>query len=117
MTAQPTPQQRGNEAEDLALAYLQAAGLVLIARNWRCRLGEIDLIMQQHQTLVFVEVRYRRSARYGGAMASITPAKQRKLLLTAQYYLQRLSHTPACRFDAVLIQGQQAPIWLQNIFF
>lgn len=107
--------ERGDAAEARALAWLQARGLRCLARNYRCRLGEIDLIMQDGDTVVFVEVRQRRSARFGGAAASITPAKQARLTLTAEHYLQTLSSVPPCRFDAVLFDGAQPPHWVQNI--
>ena len=107
--------ERGQQAETLALSWLQQRGLVCVARNYRCRMGEIDLIMHDGITLVFVEVRQRRSARFGGAAASITPAKQARLVRTAEHYLHTLPSLPPCRFDAVLLDGQQPPEWLQNI--
>ncbi len=107
--------ERGQQAEALALIWLQQRGLVCITRNYRCRMGEIDLIMRDGNTLVFVEVRQRRSARFGGAAASITPAKQARLARTAEHYLQTLASLPPCRFDAILLDGQQPPEWLQNI--
>jgi putative endonuclease len=107
--------ERGQQAETLALSWLQQRGLVCVARNYRCRMGEIDLIMHDGTTLVFVEVRQRRSARFGGAAASITPAKQARLVRTAEHYLHTLPSLPPCRFDAVLLDGQQPPEWLQNI--
>ena len=78
---------RGAEAENLAAAYLQQAGLTLVARNYRCRFGEIDVVAREGKTLVFVEVRMRSSNRFGGAAASITAAKRAKLLRTARHYL------------------------------
>ena len=107
--------ERGQQAETLALSWLQQRGLVCVARNYRCRMGEIDLIMHDGTTLVFVEVRQHRSARFGGAAASITPAKQARLVLTAEHYLHTLPSLPPCRFGAVLLDGQQPPEWLQNI--
>ena len=107
--------ERGQQAEALALSWLQQRGLVCVTRNYRCRMGEIDLIMHDGTTLVFVEVRQRRSARFGGAAASITPAKQARLVRTAEHYLHTLASLPPCRFDAVLLDGQQPPEWLQNI--
>lgn len=107
--------ERGEAAETRALAWLEARGLRCLARNYHCRLGEIDLIMQDGDTVVFVEVRQRRSARFGGAAASITPAKQARLTLTAEHYLQTLPSVPPCRFDAVLFDGAQPPRWVQNI--
>ena len=107
--------ERGQQAETLALSWLQQRGLVCVARNYRCRMGEIDLIMHDGTTLVFVEVRLRRSARFGGAAASITPAKEAPLVRTGGHYLHTLPSLPPCRFDAVLLDGQQPPEWLQNI--
>ncbi|MFA6615438.1 MAG: YraN family protein [Hydrogenophaga sp.] len=111
--------QRGNAAEDLALAHLQAAGLRLVRRNFRTPGrggGEIDLIMREADgTLVFVEVRQRRDDRYGGAAASITAAKQARLLHAARLYLAGQTGPPPCRFDAVLIEAGQLT-WLRNAF-
>ncbi|GAA4021764.1 YraN family protein [Actimicrobium antarcticum] len=110
-----TEQQRtGDAGEDLALAYLQRHGLVLVERNFLRKGGEIDLVMQAPGSLVFVEVRQRATARHGGAAASITPAKQRRLVVAAQLYLQRYRHPPACRFDVVAIDGTVIT-WLQNV--
>lgn len=107
--AAPRTQQqlRGQAGEDAALAYLQQQGLLLVMRNFRCKAGEIDLVMAAANTLVFVEVRQRASSRFGGAGASIGAAKQRRLILTAQFYLQRYRMPPPCRFDVVTIDGGQ----------
>ncbi|MEO7727214.1 MAG: YraN family protein [Burkholderiales bacterium] len=108
---------RGADAEDLAAAFLQQAGLKLVARNYRCRFGEIDIVARDGATLVFIEVRMRSSARFGGAAASITRAKQAKLLRTARHYLAGIARAPACRFDALLIDGKDHAIeWLKNAF-
>ncbi len=108
---------RGDDAENLAAAFLQRAGITLVARNFRCRLGEIDLIARDGKTLVFVEVRMRSSDRFGGAAASITAAKRKKLLRTARYYLAGVARPPACRFDALLVNGVDNSIeWLKNAF-
>ena len=108
---------RGEAAENLAAAYLQRAGLKLVERNYRCRFGEIDLIARDGATLVFVEVRMRSSERFGGAAASITRAKQHKLLRTARHYLAGIARAPQCRFDAMLINGNTNAIeWLKNAF-
>jgi putative endonuclease len=105
----------GEAAEQQACTYLQQQGLRLLARNYQCRFGEIDLVMQQGAVVVFVEVRSRRSNRFGGAAASITADKQRKLWATAQHYLANLPHaTPACRFDAITLDGNRLD-WLTNI--
>jgi putative endonuclease len=103
----------GEAAEDHALRWLQERGLSLLERNFRCKAGEIDLILREGQTLVFVEVRQRADRRFGGAAASVTPAKQRRLLLTAQFYLQRLCVVPPCRFDVIAIEGGEVT-WLKN---
>lgn len=104
----------GQAGEDAALEYLTQQGLTLVERNFRCRHGEIDLIMRQQSILVFVEVRKRSSARFGGAAASITSAKQARLVTAAQIYLQKYHHSPACRFDVLAIEGETF-IWLQNV--
>lgn len=111
----------GKQAEDAACRYLQSQGLTLIERNFLCRRGEIDLIMKQADTTVFVEVRYRRNSRYGSAAESVDWRKQEKLLAAAEYYLQ---HHPkaakgACRFDVVALtmQNQQQKIdWIVDAF-
>ncbi|WP_137939150.1 YraN family protein [Chitinivorax sp. B] len=105
----------GAAAEAVAARFLIRHGLKIVARNYRCRLGEIDLIALDGNTLVFVEVKARSGSGFGGSIYSITPAKQRKLLATAQHYLASLGREPACRFDAVLFEGQGAPTWLRNI--
>jgi putative endonuclease len=103
----------GQAGEDSALDYLGRNGLTLVERNFRCRGGEIDLVMQHGDVLVFVEVRKRADNRYGGAAASVTAAKQARLMLAAQIYLQRYRSPPACRFDVVAIDGS-ALTWLKN---
>lgn len=110
----PSTSDIGRLAEARALAYLQEKGLVLIERNMRHRRGEIDLVMRDGQTLVFIEVRLRRSDRFGGAAASITATKQARLWRSAEVYLMRYAHPPACRFDAVCIDGDSL-IWLKHI--
>ncbi|RJF97516.1 YraN family protein [Noviherbaspirillum saxi] len=103
----------GAQGEDRALHYLQQQGMSLVERNFRCKGGEIDLIMQDRSSLVFVEVRKRAASRYGGAAASITGRKQARLILAAQIFLQRYRMPPACRFDVVAIDGD-ALSWLRN---
>lgn len=107
----------GSDAEQIAAAYLQQQGLILIRQNFNCRYGEIDLIMREGKVLVFVEVRLRSNARFGGAGMSITPSKQHKLQRTATYYLQQHGDT-ACRFDAVLMNkaGMEHIEWIKNAF-
>lgn len=107
--------ESGRLAEDRALAFLNTQGLVLIKRNFRSRRGEIDLIMRDADTLVFVEVRRRRSRHFGGAAASITAVKRARLWQCAQFFLQRYPSPPACRFDAVCIDGEVLT-WLRHVF-
>ena len=106
-------QRQGLQWEQAALAHLQRHGLVLVEANFECKGGEIDLVMRDGDTLVFVEVRQRVSMTHGGAAASITPAKIRRLVRAAQFYLMRLPDTPPCRFDVVAIDGGKLE-WLQN---
>jgi putative endonuclease len=108
--------ERGAAAEDAACAHLEAHGLVLEARNFRSRLGEIDLVFDDHGTCVFVEVRQRGSARFGGAAASITVAKRRKLEATARLYLVRDRRDRPCRFDVVLLDGRDDLEWIRDAF-
>lgn len=104
---------RGAGAEAAAAQYLQQQGLQIVARNWSCRQGELDLIARDGATLVFVEVRQRTSARFGGAAGSIDAAKRAKLQAAAQRYLQALAVVPPCRFDAICIEGTRLE-WLKN---
>ncbi|MDF3036563.1 MAG: archaeal Holliday junction resolvase-like protein [Paucimonas sp.] len=106
-------QLRGDAGEDAALAYLQKQGLVLVERNFRCKGGEIDLVMREGTVLVFVEVRLRADANYGGAAASVTYSKQRRILVAAQTYLQRCSHASSCRIDVVALDGAELS-WIKN---
>lgn len=106
-------QRDGQAGEDRALAYLRQRGMRLIERNFRCKGGEIDLVLSEADTLVFVEVRKRADRSHGGAAASITAAKQRRLLLAAQLYLQRYREPPACRFDVIAIDGDTLE-WIKN---
>ena len=100
----------GARAETLAAEFLVARGLAIVARNFRTRRGEIDVIARDGAMLVFVEVRLRRSGQFGGAAASITAAKQARLTSAAQAYLALLGHEPPCRFDAVLLDRLDPPV-------
>ena len=109
--------ERGALAEDAAADFLRGRGLRLLERNYRCRFGEIDLIMRDGRTLVFVEVRYRRNKSFGGALESITGAKREKLLRAARHYMAAGNGFPACRFDAVLLNGDTKELeWIENAF-
>ncbi|NWG39747.1 MAG: YraN family protein [Hydrogenophilaceae bacterium] len=101
-----------NRAEDL----LKQAGLRIVDRNWHCRQGEIDLIAQDGDVLVFVEVRSRSHDAYGSAADSITPAKQRRIVRAARHYLAKLPVTPACRFDVVTLDQAKEPVWIRSAF-
>jgi putative endonuclease len=106
----------GQSAEARAESFLNSHGLVSVARNWRCRFGEIDLIMLDGSTRVFVEVRLRSRNDFGGAAASVTAAKQKKLIAAARQYLTTLKTLPPCRFDVVALTGNAAPDWIKNAF-
>lgn len=109
-----TAQARGAAAEDRAARFLEQHGLGIVERNFRVRGGEIDLICRDGRSLVFVEVRQRSRADYGGAAASITPAKQARLILAARHWLMRHGEVP-CRFDCVLLEGDRIQ-WLRDAF-
>ena len=107
----------GVPGEEMAVAFLEARGLLIVQRNYRCRLGEIDLIARDGATTVFVEVRKRKSSAFGGAAGSITAGKRLKLIRAAQHYISRLRSAPQCRFDALLIEGEPPRIeWIRNAF-
>lgn len=114
--------QSGKDAELQALEHLQQQGLCLLAQNWLCKRGELDLVMLDGDTVVFVEVRYRKHAQWGGALASIDGRKRQKLILAAQFFLlseSRWANHP-CRFDVVAIEsaphGTTDLNWLRNAF-
>ena len=116
----PTTKALGDAAETHALHYLQAQGLALVKRNYRTPGrggGEIDLVMRAADgTLVFVEVRQRRSQDHGGALASITHTKQRRIIWAARHFIARLQNLPPCRFDVVVLEQDAAPQWIQAAF-
>jgi putative endonuclease len=122
VTAVQTTKGAGDEAEAQALAHLTRHGLKLVQRNYRvaagphARGGEVDLIVRERDgTLVFVEVRARRSASHGGAAGSVTLTKQRRVIYAAQHYLLQFASPPPCRFDVVAIEGGQLD-WLRAAF-
>jgi putative endonuclease len=99
---------RGQRAEAIAAEFLERHGLTIVARNFRTRHGEIDLVARDKDTLVFVEVRMRSRADYGGAAASVTAAKRERWIAASLAYLAQLGREPPCRFDAVLLDGLDA---------
>jgi len=121
-TTSATTKALGDVAEARALAHLEAAGLVLVRRNYRVargpssRGGEVDLVMRERDgTLVFVEVRRRSDDRFGGAAATVGSAKRRRLIFAATHYLRRLAVPPPCRFDVVAVDGDHIE-WLRAAF-
>lgn len=110
--------QRGENAEQQAYEFLISQGLTLIERNFRCYYGEIDLIMKDDKTLVFVEVRYRKNAKFGSALESVTRSKQQKLISAAEIYLNTLQNDElmSMRFDVVGILGEGELQWVKNAF-
>ncbi len=99
----------GQQAEDIALKFLQTKGMRLIARNYRCKLGEIDLVMQDDGALVFIEVRYRKQSNFGDGAESVDFRKQQKIIRSAEHFLQQhrqYSQSP-CRIDVISISKQQ----------
>ncbi len=112
-----TPKRIGDAGEARAAQHLAAQGLAVVARNFRVRGGEIDLVCRDGATTVFVEVRFRATrsgADFGGAAASITPGKQQRLILAARHWLMRHGDCP-CRFDCVLIEGETLT-WVRDAF-
>lgn len=110
--------ERGQQFETFAADYLRQQGLQLLASNVSCRFGELDLICQDRDCLVFVEVKYRKTSAFGSAAAMVTASKQQKLRLSASWYLQQKQWRGAARFDVLAIEGD-APYqfsWLKNAF-
>lgn len=115
-------QLAGKDAEAQALNYLMEQGLRLLAQNWSCKRGELDLVMLDGDTVVFAEVRYRLHAQWGGALGSIDARKREKLVIAAQYFLQKESRwaNHPCRFDVIALEGSPGSTprlnWLKNAF-
>ena len=115
-TTSETTRVIGQHAEDQAARFLERHGMLILTRNFHCRGGEIDLICRDGKTLVFVEVRLRRNADYGGAGASVTTSKQRRIILAAQHYLASQARFDAdCRFDCVLLDAKNIE-WIRDAF-
>lgn len=112
---------KGNHGEQLALDYLVERGLTRVEQNISCRYGEIDILMRDGEEWVFVEVRFRASQNYGGGLESVSRSKQRKLINTAEHYMQmhHKTHFDSCRFDIIEISGdinKPEINWLQDAF-
>lgn len=120
MSTSTTTLEQGQAGEASACRYLERHGLVLIERNYRCRMGELDLIMRDNEYLVFVEVRIRSNPNYGNPAETVTRRKQTRLIRAAAYYLQRQRLNLPCRFDIVAISseanGEQRLQWIKNAF-
>ena len=109
-------QRSGGEAEEAAALLLAREGLAIVARNYRTRMGEIDLVARDGATLVFVEVRRRTGARFGGAAESVDFRKRSSIEAAARHFLARLAHEPPCRFDVVTLDGDNCASWLRGAF-
>lgn len=123
MTRGSSTRTTGDKAEQAAANYLQNHGLHCIEQNFHCKLGELDLIMQDEKCLIFVEVRYRKSDRYGSSLATVTPAKRNKLRKTALFYLKsRKLQNTAVRFDVIGMKPAENTAshyqfrWVKNAF-
>jgi len=110
----------GQFAEDQACNYLLRQGLHLIFRNYRCRMGEIDLVFRDERNLIFVEVRYRKSSLFGSAAETITYRKRARLIKAASHYIQKYHISMACRFDVVTItpaaDKKLSITWIKDAF-
>jgi len=108
---------RGEAAEELAARFLAAQGLAILARNYRTRLGEVDIVAREGAVLVFLEVRLRSWAAWGGAAASVDARKQRRIVAAARHFLSRLRAEPPCRFDVLTLDGPAgSPAWIRGAF-
>lgn len=107
----------GEQAERIAATYLQRKGLALVDANYRCRWGEIDLVLRDRGIMVFVEVKLRRSKSFGGAAYSIGLRKQARIIAAARHYLAGVKEMP-CRFDVVLLESLEPPRieWIRDAF-
>ena len=106
----------GARAEERCVRFLRSQGLAILERNWRCRLGEIDVIAEDGGTVVFAEVRMRSPGRFGGAAESITAGKRARLIAAARLFLSRRP-SASCRFDVLLVGGEASAIeWIRDAF-
>ena len=111
----------GGQLETFACDRLKQKGCRIVAVNFECKLGEIDIIAEDDTTLVFVEVRYRKQNKFGGAIESVDFKKQSKIIKTAQFYLQQhqLTNKVACRFDVIALEGDPQRLafnWIKSAF-
>lgn len=117
-----TTTNKGQCAEQLAAKFLRSNGLKVLTQNFHCRFGEIDIIAQDNNTIIFIEVKYRKQTSFGGAISAVPVSKQQKIIKSAQIYLQQAAlneYNTACRFDVIALQGSfsQPDInWLTNAF-
>lgn len=108
---------RGKQAEAIASRFLKEKGLTVLETNYRCRAGEIDLVLRDGDSIVFTEVRLRTNPDFGGAAASIDAAKRRRIVAAARHWLAG-KPPPACRFDVVLLESLDPPAieWIRDAF-
>lgn len=113
-----TQQIQGQRAESEAQTYLESQGLLLIEKNYSCRMGEIDLIMRDEKAIIFIEVRFRHLADYGSSIETIGPSKQRRIIRSSMHYLQKknLYDQVDCRFDVVGLDPADKIIWIKDAF-
>lgn len=114
--SRPSHLLRGEKSEQLACQYLLKKGLQVVEKNFRCKYGELDLIMRDQKTLVFIEVRFRKSNKYGGALESITPKKQFRIIAATQYYLLLNKINSPIRFDVITMSNDTDINWIKNAF-
>ncbi len=108
--------QTGAQYEELAMQFLLRKGLTLIARNYRCQAGELDLVMEERGALIIVEVRYRKNNCYGSALESVTYSKQARIRTATKHYIVKHKINQPIRFDVVAITGDAHPEWVKNAF-
>lgn len=114
--SRPTHLNQGEKSEQQACAYLLKQGLQLVEKNFHSRYGEIDIIMTEGDTLVIIEVRFRKSNKYGGAIESISQKKQSRIIATTQYYLSTHKVNSAIRFDVITMSNNSDLHWIKNAF-
>ena len=119
-TSKSAKRTQGDKAEALACSHLQTNKLILLEKNFTTRAGEVDLIMRDKKdadTLIFIEVRYRKNEDFGGAAASVTPKKQRRIIKAALAYQQLNAPQSSMRFDVVAVEGDNMAInWIKSAF-